>query len=205
MLLKATSYKNKKVEKYYAGALKKISTFFEIEGFKPPNLILLENRNTIDIAKGKKTENWVVGWYSSRVIYLLCPENYSKESSHTYSDEEYKKLIEHEVGHFFYRALVGSNKPVWLGEGISVYLSEQYKEKEKPKKFEHFLNYYNQGDENVYTESGYAVKLLVDKFGKTKLVNFAKSLWKHESPKDVEKKFQEIFELPLSFETFNNL
>ena len=154
MLLKATSYENKKVEKYYQKALKKISTFFEVEGFKPPNLILLENRNAINIAKGEETENWVIGWYSSRVIYLLCPENYSKESSHTYSDDTYEKLIAHEVGHFFYRALVGSNKPRWLTEGISAYISGQYKRKEKPEKFEHFIKYYNHGDENIYTESG---------------------------------------------------
>ena len=205
MILKATAHKDQEVEKYYLETLEKISKFFEVEGFKPPNLILLENRKAINIAWGKETASWVVGWYSGRAIYLLCPENYSAESSHTYSNEEYKRLIEHEVIHFFYKALVGSNRPLWLGEGLSVYLSEQYKEKTKPKEFEHFLKFYNQRDKNIYTESGHAIKLLIDRFGEEKLISFVKSLWKHKSPQDVETKFQETFGLPLSFDTFNKL
>ena len=62
-------------------------------------------------------------------LVLLAPSAYSKDSIYEYSPEEYKRLIFHEVVHMFEEYLSPNIEasPRWWGEGLAVYLSEQWK------------------------------------------------------------------------------
>lgn len=206
-MLKAKIYKNNKLEKLLERYLDEIEKFFNItKPYNKPIFILLETREIINCAYGRETEDWVVGWSSGKYIFLLDPENYEKENKYQYSEEEYSQLVKHEITHFFYNALVGTTNPRWLLEGIGSYISGQTNRyKDKLTQFEFFLSYYSNTDSRIYKEAGFVVKTLIDRFGKEKLLDFIKALRGNKSPQDVEKVFQEIYRLDLSYSNMNKI
>jgi len=205
MFIKAIEYKNKPLEEFYSNCIKKTAEFFELSRYDKPQLIFLENRKVIDTFFGHKTEDWVDGGSNNGIIGLLLPENYEKYCSHRYSEENYKKLIAHEVCHYFQDRLVNTYKPMWLGEGLAVYLSGQYLDKPVPTEFRNFLKYHDTLDNNIYAEPGLAIKLLVDNFGKSKLLQFIRSFNENNTEKYAKESFERIYDMPLSYSTFNNL
>jgi hypothetical protein len=84
-------------------------------------------------------------------------------------------------------------------------LSGQEKFKEFPKKFKSFLKYYDYEDENIYDESCFAVKMLVENFGKKKLIHLIKSLKNINSNEKFNEQFKKIYNNEPSYEFFNNL
>jgi len=68
----------------------------------------MKDRETINRLRGKETEDWIVGWVNKTDVYVLDKENYEKESNHKYSDEEYFRLIKHELAHSFFRLFLNS-------------------------------------------------------------------------------------------------
>lgn len=62
-------------------------------------------------------------------LVLLAPSAYSTDSIYEYSAKEYKRLIFHETTHMFEEYLSPNIEasPRWWGEGLAVYLSEQWK------------------------------------------------------------------------------
>jgi len=121
MLMKLNSHKNDKVEVQFKESLDFAAAFYDVKGYSPPKLVLLEDRETFNIAKGYETQDWMVGWYAARFVFMLSPDKFDTESSHPNSDEEIKRLLTHEAAHFFFNAFTGGDKPVWLNEGLSVY------------------------------------------------------------------------------------
>lgn len=171
-----------------------------------PNLILVPDRKTIDALKGKKTEAWLVGWVNGTDAYLLSDKNYEKESNHKYSDKEYFALIKHELAHCFSDIISNfSRKPVWLLEGISIFLSGQNKFKTKPKKLSKFIDFYDKCRKEVYHESGFAVEFLVKKYGKEKLLKLLKKAKEADSKEDFANLFKSIYGFNLSYENFEVL
>lgn len=205
MLIKGTAYNNPDIEKAFQDAVDKMSDFFESLDYQEPSLIFLENREIINAFFGRKTEEWVVGNCHNGTIALLIPENYEKESCHEYSKERYIKLIHHEVCHYFHDQLVCTYKPRWLGEGLAVYLSDQYKDKPIPEKFTHFLKFYDDGGPEIYAEVGFVIKLLLDNYGKEKLLKFVMSFNENDSEKNAKESFERVYDKPLNYETFNTL
>jgi len=197
---------DKKIEKDYEKAMSELDSFFELNWkFNKPRIFLVKDRKTINKILGKKTEDWVVGFVNKTDVYMLDKENYEKESCHKYSDEEYSKTIKHELTHSFFQVISGfKNKPDWLWEGIAIYLSEQDKTKNKPKEFNEFLDYYEKGGPGVYKESGFVVQLLVEKFGKQKILKLIKSLKDINSKKEFEDKFNKIYGFELNYKNINN-
>jgi hypothetical protein len=200
------SINDKKVEVDYEKSMNELDEFFELNWIvNKPRVFLVKDRQTIDKILGKKTEDWVVGFVNKADVYILDKDNYENESCHKYSDEEYSKTIKHELTHSFFQAVSGfKNKPDWLWEGIAIYLSEQYKTKSKPKKFSEFLDYYEKSGSGVYKESGFVVKLLVEKFGKQKILKLMKSLKDINSKEQFEDKFREIYGFELNYKNINN-
>ena len=146
-----------------------MGVFYGIDWSKNrPNVYLLNSRKMIDKVYGKETQDWMVGWSDGRNVYLLDRENYEKESKHKYSDDEYFKLLKHELTHLFYKILTFSDKPRWLSEGVSVYTSGQIEDHKKLGEFNKFLDYYDKWDGKAYMECGLFIKVLTDKFGKDK-------------------------------------
>ena len=211
MIYQVTKIKNPKIEKIYEVGMKQLSEFFGINWIHNlPEIWIVENGETNKSLQGKNYQNWVKGWGSRhKGIYLLRQEIIKKETGADYDDKKYKSLIIHELAHcFFDVATNGKRNPKWLPEGLSLYLAEQLKEKwhPKPKKFTDFLNYFNQSKE-VYKESGWAIKFLIDKFGKEKLLRLLKEIKETDGKnynEDIFKSlFEKVYKENLSYDLFN--
>jgi len=129
----------------------------------------------------------------------LSPESYENESNHTYSDEEYFRLIKHELSHLYSKKLFDSYKPIWFNEGIAIYTSGQNVVKTKPQKFAKFMDFFDKGGGGVYAESGFAVEILIKEIGKEK---FLKMLEKIELPV-TEESFKNHFKKNFNYDWFN--
>ncbi len=191
------------IKEIYEDGIRSLSDFF---GFTvKPVLIFVKDRATINELKGEITKDWVVGWTKGNIIFMLDKDNYEKESSHKFDPSYYGATIKHEMVHVFYRKLSRNFMPLWLAEGIAIYLSGQINMKEQVGKFENFLDIerYDQG--NIYRESGFVVKLLVEKFGKDKLIELIKFTSIMKSKAEFLEKFKEIYGHELSYEWVNSL
>lgn len=165
----------------------------------------MKDRRTIDSLYEKKTEHWIIGFNDKRYVFALDNASMEKESSHRKrSPEEYASLITHEMCHAFFNKLSeGVTKPKWLNEGVSIYISGQIKL--KPKHFTEFLEFFDQGGRGVYGEAGYAVKLLVEKYGKDKLLKLIKELKSVKTKKSFDAKFKKIYVFKPTYKNFNAL
>jgi len=207
MVFEIKSIKNNKLDKIYEDSMKEFGSFFELDWKdNRPNIIIVPDRRTIDLLKGTKTENWLVGWTNGTDVYILDYRNYEKESAHEYSDEEYSALIKHEMAHCFSNIISGFSKaPIWLLEGISIFLSGQNKFKAKPKNFSNFIDFYDKFSKEVYYESGFAVEFLVKTYGKEKLLKLLKGIKNIESKEDFASLFKSIYKFDLEYRNFKVL
>jgi len=201
-----TTSDNKKVEEFYEKALKELADFYGFEWTQnTPKIFLVPDRKTFNALYHKETEEWVVGstMNSNNTFFVLAPDAYGSESSHKYSDEEYYKLIKHELSHFYARTFFDDYKPKWLTEGLALYSAGQLNEKWKPKKFIKFLDFFSNGGPGLYDESGFAVEVLIKQLGKEKILEILKGI---KIPVD-EKEFKEYFEhslnIDLTYDWFN--
>lgn len=202
-----SSSKNEKVENFFKKAMEELKTFFLINWIEnTPVVFLVDSRKDFDVLVNRKTEKWVVGQcFEKNKILFLSPESYEKESIHKYSDEEYYFLLKHELSHFFYNIYTKEKGPNWLSEGFAVFSSGELKKKKRVGEFKNFLKYYTDFDQKIYEESGFAVEVLIKKFGKEKVLNFLKKLPGIENEEMFKKCFEEHFNFKLEYSSFNKL
>jgi hypothetical protein len=207
MLLRVSKLNDEKIEKLCLKNLSEIEKFFNVKKpYNEPRFCLIDDRESIDYAYGAKTEPWVVGWGNGKYIFLLNPNNYEAESNHKYTDEEYSALIKHEVVHYFYKSLVATDNPRWLTEGLGIYASNQLERyKKRPTEFTKFLDYYSKTDSQIYNEAGFVVDVLINKFGKDKLIEFIRALRGNKSSEDVERVFKNIYSMELNYQNLSKL
>ena len=207
MIYKLKEERDGFIEGVYKDSMGDLNSFFGIKWtFSKPNLVIVENRKEIDKLKNMKTERWVVGWSENKTIYILDRNNFEKESSHKYITEEYIALIKHEMSHAFFSVLSNCiQRPIWFNEGVAIYTSGQNKFKRPILKFEKFLDFYENGGKEVYSESGFAVELLVKKFGKKKLLNLISKLDTAGNKADFSKLFKKIYGFSPTYKEFNFL
>ncbi len=213
MIFNLKENKSKFIEKSYKDSMKELNDFYEINWINnTPNIYIIKSRKNIDSLRGKKTESWIVGWVNrwSRTVYLLENDKMEKESSHKkYSKQKYSKLVKHELGHLFFGILVRNGySPKWLWEGVSIYTSSQYLDKKIPQKFSEFLIFsdiHKKDSKSVYGESGFFIKILVEEFGKEKLLNFLKSLQKIKDKKEFKDLFYKTYKFNLNYREINKI
>ena len=207
MIFKIQKFEDPVIEKLYEISLNELEGFFEFRWEKnTPKIIVVDDRETVDALHGKTTENWLVAWREdTRNIFILSRENYEKYSTHKYSEAEFLRLLKHELSHMFYRLITFTDKPRWLNEGISTCISGQLDSVEKPTELRAFLNYFDKTDSETYKESGFAVKALIDKYGKEKLRKFFTSLKSVRDEDTVAKLFKKTFAIDLSYKNVNEL
>ena len=205
MIFKIHHTKDNFLEKIYTDSMKSLSNFYGINWIHhPPTINVVDDRETIDALKGRKTENWVVGWTNGSQIYILNKDNFEKESNHKYDPDEYSALIKHELSHAFYNILSSYNNfPFWLGEGVAIYTSGQNNFKNKPKKFSEFLEFRNHSGKEVYKEAGFFVQALIEKFGKQKLLNLVKELRSLKTQEGLDRSFVKEYGFNLSYDEIN--
>jgi len=207
MIYKLKERKDRFIEKVYKDSMRDLNRFYGFNWtYGRPNVIIPESRKQIDQLKDTKTERWVVGWSSGQFIYVLDRKNYDKESSNKYSVTSYTATIKHELSHAFYNIKSnGKNTPRWLCEGVAIYTSGQNKLKRPIDKFTNFLCFYENGGKDIYRESGFAVEILVKKYGKKKLLKLISSLNTVNNNKNFCKLFKKIYNFLPSYDNFNSL
>jgi len=183
-----------------------LEEFFGIKLDVSPEIIFVKTREEIDGLKGKKTEPWVVGWADSGNVYILDKDNFERESDHKYSEKSYNALIKHELVHLFFSKLSKNRKkPYWLNEGVAIYVSGQLEFKKMPEKFGEFLDFGENVGKGIYKESGFFIELLVNKFGKEKLLELIRRLPEINSEESFKKLFKEIYGFELSYGEVNRI
>ena len=195
------------LKELYDDSINELNEFYGINWKNNlPRLVVVKNRETINELKNKVTEDWVVGWAENKTVYVLDRENFEKESSHKYAPETYKALIKHELSHLFFSILSNNQyKPVWFNEGFAIYTSGQNEFRAKPIEFKSFLSFYNEGGSPVYSEAGYVIEILVKKFGKDIVLDFARRLPELKTEDQFSECFKTMFNLDLSYDSFNQL
>lgn len=209
VIFNVSSRKDAFLEDSYKKAMKELDDFFRLNWTRNrPRLFIVKDRETIDKLRRAKTENWLVGWANwNKDVYLLDKADCAKESDHTYSDEGYFRLIKHELAHLFFQIVSGFKsehniEPFWLSEGVSVYLSGQTYTKEI--RLGSFIEDYKKNSASAYREGGLAVKYLVEKHGKTKLLTLIRSLKTIHSENEFKKTFKRIYGFELNYRNFAN-
>ncbi len=205
--LNLNEIRDKSIERTFRESMKEFSKFYGINWIKnTPKIIFLQNRKSINLLRGQKTEPWLVGWANdkTRIIFILDRDNFEKESCHKYSKERYSVLIKHELSHLFYYILSGAMyTPKWLVEGVAIFTAGQNKFKKKPDKFKSFLAFDDKATPGVYAESGFVIETLVKKFGKNKLIKLIKSLRDVSNKEQFNKIFQKIYGFKMGYEVMN--
>lgn len=207
MVYKIKENHDKDLKDFYEKTIKELGNFFGINWTRnKPKLFLVPDRKTIDSLRETKTPRWVVGWGGAKIgVYILDSKNFLKESENSYTPEKWRALIKHELVHCFYDVATGTQrKPVWLNEGVSIYLSGQNQWKKPIKEFKNILEFYEKQGKEVYYESGFLVQLLVEKYGKEKLLELLGEI-KEEKPdkKHFAKLFEDVYGFELSYANLN--
>jgi len=207
MIFKIHHIKDDFLEKIYTDSMKSLNEFYEINWVHHlPTVITVDDRETINVFKGKKTEGWLVGWANGSQVYVLNKDNFEKESSHKYNLDEYSALVKHELSHCFYSILSNYNHfPSWLTEGDAIHTSGQNKFKKKPKKFSEFLDFHYHGGSGIYKESGFFIEKLIEKFGKQKLLNIIKKTKNLKTRKEFNQLFAKEYGFNLNYDEINAL
>lgn len=194
------------IDSLYSRAMEDLKNFYGLRWERnTPKVFIVPDRQTINALQDRETEPWFVGWADNRNVYLLDRENFESDSNHKYSDNEYRQLLKHEISHMFFKIIVGSSKPRWLNEGISLCVSGQIAERKQPAKFKNFLDYYDKTDSGIYKEAGFVVKALINKFGKKAFAGFLKRIKGVQTEEAAASVFKEVFGLDLDYPSINAL
>ena len=210
MIFELKKCRDSNLQDIYEVSMKDLRVFFDINITKnKPRVFLLNTREEIDTLLETRTERWLVGWLEYRNVMILNQKSIFNESSHKrHNNKEFMQLIKHELSHYYHRLLSDSKVPIWLWEGVALYLSKQTDRQKRPKEFKTFLCFYDQytvGDKNVYSESGFVIELLVEKFGKKKLFEFIKTTSTVNSKADLKATFKKIYGIDLTFKSINSI
>ncbi len=192
--------KEEELDSIYAKALEKLNNFFDINWEQnKPKVYIVSDRETAESLRDKKTPSWVVGWSGNGVVFVLDKDVALKTESTIHDDEDYKMLIIHELAHLYFKIVTGGKThPNWLWEGTSILATGQAEKWKKPLEFKNFLD-----NKDVYSEAGYALLLLVQKFGKEKFIQMLKSYKTYDE--DFSILFKNTYNMELSYITFEDL
>ncbi len=186
----------------YQQAMRELNDFFQIKWVRnTPSILIAPTRAVLDKIKGRETPNWLVGMklMGSPVAVLLAYETALKEKGNNiHTKRNYYQLMKHELCHCFTNLVAGQSHPRWISEGFSLYVANQLSNYQKPERFEEF---FDDKSKKLYQESGYAVELLVKKYGQQKLLTFLHLLKDKKAPDA----FKKMYSVPLTYKTFNNL
>ena len=207
MVLKLKIIHDEFIEEIYRESMEELNRFFDINWKNHvPEVIVVEDRKALDKFTGRKTQEWNVAFASNNQIFILSKKNYERDSTHKYSDINYKMLLKHELVHLFLKAYSNwqGYVPAWFEEGLCVYLSGQIKN-HKVERFESFFESYDRCGKNVYSEGGFAIKVLIEKLDVEKIMQILRNLKISLNKEDFDTLFSEIYGFSPSYEKFNKM
>lgn len=198
---------DEKFDEFYERAMGELNKFFEKNWIlDKPIAVFIPNKETYDSVRGRKTDDWERAFACGNSIYLLDPKAYKKDAScHVYSDENFFMLMKHELTHCFWNLFTSKYRPIWLSEGLAIYLAGQYQMRDRPKEFSNFLDFYDELDRYTYDEAGFVVEILVEKFGKEKMLDLLGKLDSVECEDGFYNLFERIYGFRIGYEKMNEL
>ena len=137
---------------------------------------------------GGTTRKWNCAFTSDqKVIVIFAPSVFGRLTDHKPS--EYSQILTHEMAHIFYMNFVSTYTPVWLGEGLAMYVAGQgkrYRGKISGKYLRYSFTKKDLGESDkdarqFYRNSYLSVYLLIKKRGVRAIMNFLKSYRKHRT------------------------
>ncbi|MFH1428098.1 MAG: hypothetical protein ABIG60_06285, partial [Patescibacteria group bacterium] len=97
------------------------------------------------------------------------------------------------------------SRPKWLNEGLCCYLADQVKKKPTKKEALRVFDYYQKTDWRIYDIGYFWVKLLIDKFGKKKLLKLLKKIDSQATEKEFTEIFYQVYGFKFSKKEFNKI
>ena len=199
---------NKQYQDVIDEALKEFEKFFEVKLFQKLCLIYLNSRQQFDDIIGRKTLPFETAYSTSNLVFMMSEDVYEKESNKKFDSQKNLLTLRHEICHKFFQRMAWTTHPVWLNEGVSIYLSGQLKIRKKIDKFSNFLlfessNYIDGQD--VYKESGFVVQKIIEKFGREKFLVFLKSIRSVSDNQAFLKIFNQVYGFALNYDNINKL
>jgi len=200
--------KNK--QKFFDKCVDELNGFFEINWKKNlPELIIMKSEkeaNELFKEQFGIEREWPIGWIRGAEKVCVLDKKFCKQIN---SDEEYLELIKHELIHSF--TFVYCNRkgfscqklPKWLWEGIAIYLSGQKLNKDRELK--NFLQSYDSHAKGLYEESGNAVGILLENFGKDKLFELISGCKNIKNEKEFYGFFEKVYGFKAEYKKFNEL
>lgn len=141
---------------------------------------LIYSREEFNQIVGRDTPAWMVALSKPDKIYIFSPKAVNDHSSHGKSG--LGKTIVHELVHMF-NDRINKNLPLWLDEGMALYLADQKKEQDFSKEnWNYFLKHHLSSRDDVddfaahegYKISYKLVKRILERHGKDKLMSILK-------------------------------
>ncbi len=171
--------------------IKNLEDFFEI---KVPDyeIAIANSREKFNkLTNRQSSETWMAGWANGYRIVAIHPDKLEELTDGIHKAGSHPNRIKHELAHLFYVKLTdGEIKPAWLNEGLAFYLDGRGGMPPKAGENKYAATrYFNNFDGHVYGPGSFMVKILLDKFGKEKLLELIKSI----KPGLTEDSFQELF------------
>ena len=198
-----TSKLNKEITSFLKSTQEELDNFYNIS-IEQPVVFFIDSRKEVDEIWERKTEDWFSAWAKDGNIYILNPEIYTKESNHKDINHFWQSL-KHEYCHLYYRKITGIGFPKWLNEGLANYLANQIKKEPTKEKALEVFDYYNKSDWQIYDIGYFWVKLLIEKFGKKKLLTLVKSINSQTIEKEFTESFYQIYKFRYSRTDFEKL
>lgn len=184
-LLNRTPQEVNEIIKIAKKAVARNKEFFECDSF-PITINLASTRRQLERRAKKKGPDWFVGNsnFKNKVVFILAPWAFEKESSHPKSN--FPKVLIHEISHLYINKVYTFSEPRWLIEGLACYLAEQQQPLPSIKKkllTPSFLfelgkgkNWSKNVKNGAYALSYYWIEFLVKKYGKKSFLKFLTSL-----------------------------
>lgn len=179
------------INKIASRAFKKCVAFF---GVVPMDvgICLMYSRQEMNNSVKRETPEWFVGGAGNNSVAIFSPSVFSKVSSHP--DSDFIPVLTHEIAHIFTKAITNAKEPLWLIEGISGYIAEQYKIRPLYKK--NIQNFAEIHDKTCWQKTtNYAqaysfTKYLIDKLGKKNFLELVSRLDEKDSFDQFKNKVQ---------------
>lgn len=194
---------DKRLNNFLKKSQKELSVFFGIKIYFPSVFFITSRKQYDDIWK-TKSKDWMVGGANGRNIFILDPEIYTKESSHK-DPNDFWLVLKHEYCHIAFRQYCGHNIPKWLNEGLANYLAGQVKKKPTKEEALRVFDYYRKIDWRIYDIGYFWTKLLIEKFGKKKLLTLIRSMNFQTNEKEFAKIFYKIYKIGFTEKDFDKI
>lgn len=177
--------------------VKECEEFFEIGPIPLPEINFIYTREEMDTLLGRKTERWERAVCVYGKLTFIHPSKTLELTTHT--NDDFWKVVKHEMAHWFYTDITGTHRPKWFNEGLANVVAES--PRQRPKSLDEPVvdKYFAKSESFTYAWGYWMVKYLLDEYGKEKLVELTKSLTDNEVTKEFfAKQFMEIYDFDVA-------